>query len=113
MSLNVGTGGSAIWLNNGVKGPPATILGRPVIFTEKAQTIGTAGDIYFADLSFYLIGDRQALTMAASPHANFTTDEMTWRFTQRVDGRPWIQSALTPRNGSNTVSPFVNLATRS
>lgn len=112
MSLNVGTGGSAIWLNNGAAGPPMTILGRPVIMTEKAETLGTAGDIYFTDLSYYLIGDRQAMTMMASPHVRFDTDEMTWRFTQRVDGRPWIQSALTPRNGTSTVSPFVNLATR-
>lgn len=113
MSLNVGTGGSAIWLNNGVAGPPMTILGRPVVVTEKAQTLGTAGDIMFLDFGQYLIGDRQALTMAVSPHVNFTTDEMTWRFVQRVDGRPWVQTALTPRNGSNTLSPFVNLATRS
>jgi len=46
-------------------------------------------------------------------HVRFNTDETDWRFIQRLDGRPWIDSALTPRNGSNTVSPFVNLATRS
>ena len=113
LALNVGTGGSAVWISNIAGGPPATIFGRPVIFTEKAETLGTAGDITFADFSFYLIGDRQAMQMAASPHVNFTTDEMVWRFVQRVDGRPWLMSALTPRNGTNTLSAFVNLATRS
>lgn len=113
MALNVGTGGSAVWISNAQSGPPATIFGRPLILTEKAQTLGTAGDLYFVDLSFYLIGDRQALSVASSPHVRFTTDETVWRFIQRVDGRPWIQSALTPRNGSTTLSPFVNLATRS
>ena len=113
MSLNVGTGGSAVWISNMVGGPPATIFGRPVIFTEKAETLATAGDITFADFGYYLIGDRQAMQIAGSPHVNFTTDEMTWRFVQRVDGRPWVQSALTPRNGTNTMSPFVNVATRS
>ena len=113
MALNVGTGGSAVWLSNAVGGPPATILGRPVVITEKAQTLGTAGDLSLVDFSYYLIGDRQALTVMASPHVNFTTDEMVWRFVQRVDGRPWLQVALTPRNGSNTLSPFVNLVTRS
>lgn len=113
MSLNVGTGGSAIWLNNGVSGPPATILGRPVIVTEKCETLGTAGDIYFADFSYYLIGDRQSFELASSQHVRFNTDETDWRFIERVDGRPWVDSALTPRNGSNTVTPFVNLATRS
>ena len=113
LSLSVGTGGSAVWISNIVGGPPATIFGRPVIFTEKAETLGTAGDIVFADLGFYLIGDRQSLMMASSPHVNFSTDEMVWRFVQRVDGRPWLSAALTPRNGTNTLSPFVNLATRS
>ena len=113
MSLGVGTGGSAVWLSNGVGGPPMTILGRPVVITEKAQTLGTAGDITFVDFSQYLIGDRQALTIQDSDQPNFTTDEHVYRFVSRVDGRPWVVSALTPRNGSNTVSPFVNLATRS
>ena len=113
LSLDVGTGGSAVWVTNIAGGPPATIFGRPVVFTEKSETLGTAGDITFADFGYYLIGDRQAISMAASPHANFTTDEMTWRFVQRVDGRPWLLSALTPRNGTNTMSAFVNLATRS
>jgi HK97 family phage major capsid protein len=62
MALSVGTGGSAIWLNNGVQGPPMTILGRPVIFTEKAPgLLGDLGDISFVDFGFYLIGDRQVM----------------------------------------------------
>ena len=113
LSLSVGTGGSAVWLANAAGGAPATILGRPVVFSEKCQTLGTAGDIYFADFSYYLIGDRMALQMASSPHVRFNNDETVWRFTQRVDGRPWVTSALTPRYGTNTMSPFVALAARS
>ncbi len=113
MSLSVGTGGSAIWLQQGVGSPPTSILGRPVLFTEKAQTLGTAGDIYLADFSQYLIGDRQTITAFASEHRYAETDQTLFRFTERVDGRPWIDSAITPRNGSNTLSPFVNLAVRS
>ncbi len=112
MSLSVGTGGSAIWLNNGVAGPPMTILGRPVMFTEKAETLGTAGDLQFVDMSYYLIGDRQAIQADTSPHYRFQSDVTTLRFIERVDGRPWIQSAITPQSGNNTLSPFVQLATR-
>lgn len=112
MSLSVGTGGSAIWLNNGVSGPPMTILGRPVFFTEKVQSLGTAGDINFVDLSYYLVGDRQAIQADTSPHYRFQNDQTTVRFIERVDGRPWIQSAITPNRGSNTLSPFIQLATR-
>lgn len=113
MALSVGTGGSAIWLNNGAQGPPMTILGRPVIFTEKAQTVGTVGDVNFVDLGYYLIGDRQSMSAETSPHYKFANDQTAFRIIERVDGRPWIQSAITPNKGSNTLSPFVKLATRS
>ena len=113
MSRSVGTGGSAVMMNNMAGAAPASIYGRPLIMTEKCQTLGTAGDIFFVDFGYYIIGDRQTLSMAASPHVRFQNDETVWRFTSRLDGRPWLESALTPRNGSNTLSPFVNLATRS
>lgn len=110
MALSVGTGGSAIWLNNGQEGRPMTILGRPVIFTEKMQTLGTAGDIAFVDMSYYLIGDRMAMEASVSPHYRFANDQTAYRFIERVDGRPWLQSAITPQNGGNTLSPFVQLS---
>lgn len=112
LALNVGTGGSAVWISNIAGGPPGTIFGQPIIKTEKAQTLGTAGDIMCVDMGYYLIGDRQSLQVRPSEHVNFTTDEMVWRFVQRVDGQPWLLSALTPRRGSNSFSPFINLATR-
>jgi HK97 family phage major capsid protein len=114
MALSVGTGGSAIWLNNGVQGPPMTILGRPVIFTEKAPgTLGTQGDVSFVDFSYYLIGDRQVMSASSSPHYKFANDQTAYRIIERVDGRPWLQSAITPQNGGSTLSPFVQVATRS
>jgi len=113
MALSVGTGGSAIWLNNGQEGPPMTILGRPVYFTEKLPTLGTTGDIIFADLSYYLVGDRQVMQAQSSPHYKFANDKTAFRIIERVDGRPWLQSAITPKNNSaSTLSPFVQLQSR-
>jgi HK97 family phage major capsid protein len=115
MSLSVGTGGSAIWLNNGVNGPPATILGRPLILTEKVPTIGGAGsgkDISFIDFGYYLIGDRMQMRAESSPHFHFSTDQTTFRIIERVDGRGWLMSALTPANSTTTLSPFVTLGER-
>ncbi|MFI9235776.1 phage major capsid protein [Streptomyces sp. NPDC053079] len=113
MALSVGTGGSAVWLNNGVEGPPMTILGRPVIFTEKAPgLLGDQGDISFVDFGFYLIGDRQVMSAMSSPHFKFQNDQTAYRIIQRVDGRPWLQSAITPQNNGPTLSPFVQLAAR-
>jgi HK97 family phage major capsid protein len=104
-------GGSAIWLNNGVVGPPVTILGRPVIFSEKVPALGTTGALSFIDFGYYLIGDRQAMQASSSAHVKFASDKTAYKIVERVDGRPWLNSALTPRNGSsNTLSPFVTLA---
>ncbi len=112
LSRAVGTGGNSTWVTNMAGGPPTTIYGRPVIFTEHCQTVGTTGDIYLVDLSYYLIADRQALAVSSSEHVRFAQNETVWRFIQRLDGQPWLNSAITPKNGSNTLSPFVKLDTR-
>lgn len=114
MALSVGTGGSAIWIGDGggEAAPPMRILGRPVIFTEKVPTLGSAGDINLVDFGYYLIGDRQAMQMSTSTEFRFNTDKTAMRLIERVDGQPWIQSAITPRQGSNTLSPFVKIAVR-
>jgi HK97 family phage major capsid protein len=103
---------SPVWLSNLVDGPPMSILGRPVIFTEKADTLGDLGDITFVDLSYYLIGDRQQLSAMRSEHFKFNTDTTAFRFIERVDGRPWLKNAITPAKGTNTLSPFVKLQAR-
>lgn len=113
MALGVGTGGSAIWLTNGAEGPPMTILGRPVLISEKTPgTLGYQGDISFVDPAYYLVGDRMAMSVSVSEHAKFGNDQVAYKIVERVDGRPWINSAITPRNAGPTMSPYVQLATR-
>lgn len=112
MALSVGTGGAPVWLNNGAAGPPLTILGRPAYPDDKMQAVGTRGDIGFYDLSYYMIGDRQAVTVDSSDQRYFENDQTAFRVIERVDGRPWIQSAITPHNSGATLSPFVELDTR-
>ncbi|HTY35431.1 phage major capsid protein [Mycobacterium sp.] len=119
MALSVGTGGGPVWIGNfaggtgGAQTPPATILGRPVLFTEKVPTLGTTGDIMFTDLSYYLVGDRQMMQAMQSEHYKFANDKTAFRITERVDGQPWLHSAITPHSGSsNTLTPVVQLASR-
>lgn len=88
---------------------PTTIYGIPVVVTEKVPAKGSIGDIMLADMRYYLIGDRQRLTIEESMHVKFKYDEKAWRFVQRVDGMPWLDSAITPRAGGSTISPFVIL----
>lgn len=118
MALSVGTGGGPVWIGNyaggqgGMDTPPISILGRPLFFTEKTGPLGTTGDINFVDLSYYLIGDRMEMQVSASEHYRFANDKTSYRVVSRVDGKPWLQSAITPRNGGPTLSPVVQLASR-
>ncbi|MFI0768621.1 phage major capsid protein [Streptomyces melanosporofaciens] len=111
MSLTVGTGGNSMFVVNAAGPAPMTIFGRPLIVTEKGGTLGARGDLAFTDLSYYLVGDRQTMTADSSTDYRFGSDQTTFRIIQRVDGRPWLQSAITPANGStSTLTPFVELA---
>jgi HK97 family phage major capsid protein len=89
--------------------PTWKMLGLPVNITEKLPALGTKGDLMLIDPSLYVIGDRMMLEIAASEHVNFLKNQMTWRFVQRVDGRPWLESAITLQDAATQVSPFVAL----
>ena len=114
MALAVGTGGVPVYMPaGGISGAPyGTLMGRPVLPIEQCDNIGDVGDIILADLSQYIMIDKGGVQQASSIHVNFTTDETAFRFVYRVDGQPWWRSALTPFNGGNTQSPFINLAAR-
>jgi HK97 family phage major capsid protein len=113
MGLSVGTGGGPIFMTNGIQGAPAmTIFGRPVIITEKVAKLGDAADVAFVDFRHYLIGDRMQMRADNSAHYQFGNDITTYRVIERVDGRPSILSAITPRNSGPTLSPYVKLAER-
>lgn len=114
LQLGIGTAGVPVYLPPGGLSdtPFARLKGRPVIPTEYNATLGTVGDIVLADMSQYLLIDK-SVAQASSMHVAFTTDEMAFRATYRVDGQPSWETVLTPFKGSNTLSPFIALATRS
>ena len=89
------------------------IKGAPVFETEYNATVGTVGDIVLADMSAYGYIDGGGVKQDTSMHVAFSTDEMTFRATMRVDGQVLPRSALTPFKGAgNTRSPIITLATR-
>lgn len=97
----------------GLSGAPyATLFGNPIVPIEQCATVGTSGDLIFASMEEYLIVERGGPTMAQSIHVKFLTDEMAFRFTHRVGGQPLWNSVLTPKNGTNTLAPWVVLAAR-
>ncbi len=88
---------------------PMQLLGRPLFITEHAPTLGDADDLMFVDLNFYIVADRQSMSLASSIHAGFQNDLTSFRGVSRLDAQPWILSAITPANGGDALSPFVSL----
>ena len=115
MNMAVGAGGWPVWMPaGGISGLPyQTLMGIPIIYTEKCQTLGTMGDIILVDWSQYAIAEKAGgIQSASSMHVYFTYDEQLFRFVLRYDGQPTWRVPLTPHNGTVT-SPYVVLHTRS
>jgi len=114
MGITIGTGGTPVYMPPGglSQSPYSTLFGRPVIPVEYNATVGTVGDIQFLQMAEYLMIDKGSIKSASSIHVRFVYGETAFRFTYRVDGQPTWNSALTPFKGSNTLSPFVALASR-
>ena len=86
------------------------LMGRPVIETEYNPALGSVGDLLLVSPSAYAAIDKGGAVQAAqSIHVQFVTDETAFRFVYRVDGQPYLNSAITPFQGSNTQSAFVAL----
>jgi len=81
--------------------------GAPIFSEHMPQANGD--DVILGDFGAYLFFDRQGLTIDFSEHAYFGTDQVGWRFKERLDGQPWLKGAVTLADptGSYTVSPFV------
>jgi HK97 family phage major capsid protein len=93
--------------------PYGLLMGRPVIPTQACETLGDKGDIFLADFSQYLSAIKTGGVRAeVSIHLWFDYDVTAYRFIMRVAGQPWWAAAIDPRDGSNTLSPFVTLDER-
>jgi len=75
-------------------GQPPTLLGKPLILTDKLPSVGTKGDIVLGDFSKYYVGDRGPIQVASSIHDRFRYDETTFRLVKRHDGQPAIEDAF-------------------
>jgi len=115
MKLDVGTGGSAVFLPAGgaSERPYATLMGRPIIPIEQAATLGDLGDIVLADMSDYIAITKGGLKTAQSIHVDFDKAKTSFRFIRRVNGAPYTRTPLVSRALSTfTTSPYITLAER-
>lgn len=107
-------GGLPVFVNGNASNTPfGMLLGRPIVPIEQCETVGTTGDIVLADMDYYQTISKGGVKSAVSIHVKFLTAESAFRFILRADGQPKLKSPVTPYKGTNTLSPFVTLATRS
>lgn len=99
----------------GIKDSPfGMILGRPAIITQHAKSFTAQGDVQLHDLSYYrtITKAGAGVETAVSIHLYFDADATAFRTTFRIDGQPSLVSPITPANGTNTLSPFLQLGAR-
>lgn len=105
--------GGPLWLPAGAYGNEnGKLLGRDVIPLEQAAAVGAVGDIAFLDATQYLIVERAGINKQTSMHMYFDTDEVAFKFSWRVGGRPDWMTAITGANSTIARSPYVALAAR-
>lgn len=93
--------------------PYGTLLGRPIIVSQHAETIGSEGDVMLVDLDYYqTITKAGGMQTATSMHLYFDADATAFRTTFRMDGQSKIAAAIDPAKGTTKLSPFVKLGAR-
>lgn len=93
--------------------PYGMLLGRPIMVSQHAKAFSSQGDVILVDLSYYqAITKAQGMNSQTSMHLYFDADAVAFRTTFRMDGQSKIAAAISPANGSTTLSPFVQLAAR-
>jgi HK97 family phage major capsid protein len=100
--------------SSGIQGAPYGMLsGRPIIVSQHCKTFTNAGDIVLVDPQYIRSIQKAAgVETATSMHLYFDADATAFRTTFRVDAQPKIVNPIAPFNGSNNLSPFVQLQTR-
>jgi HK97 family phage major capsid protein len=98
----------------GITGSPyGSLLGRPIMVNQHCKSFASTGDVLLADLSYYqAITKAEGIQTATSMHLYFDADAMAFRTIFRMDGQPKLAAPISPANGSNTMSPFLQLQAR-
>jgi HK97 family phage major capsid protein len=104
-------GGSGVPIVKQSPSGEMSLLGLPLLFTEKLPALGTQGDLVLADLSQYVVGLRADMSIKKSEHLYFDSDQTAYRALLRADGRGAWSKVMAPKNGA-TLSWCVALQAR-
>jgi HK97 family phage major capsid protein len=92
--------------------PFGTILGRPAIISQHANTFSGEGDVVLCDFSYYRAITKGGIDVQVSMHLYFDADATAFRAVFRVDGGPIISAPIPPAKGTTQLSPFLVLQAR-
>lgn len=114
MTLTIGD--KPIWTppNAGFQDAPGGfLLGRPIMFTEHAKTLGDKGDLQLIDpMGYYAPRKQSGIKFDSSIHLYFDYGIQAFRWTFRFGGQPYLSAPVSPKHGTNTKSHFVVLDDR-
>jgi HK97 family phage major capsid protein len=111
LTMNGPSGNPSYLWGNAATGVPNTLLGHPILWTDKLPALGALGDLILADLSYYIVATlEEGTSLESSPHQKFTSNKTVFRIVHRVDGQPWLSKVVTLTDGTTTLSPFVQIA---
>lgn len=109
-------GNQPIWTppNAGIANAPmGMLLGLPILSQQHSKVVGDVGDIGLVNWRYVRsITKAGGIESASSMHLYFDQGVNAFRFIFRVDAKPVLSAAVTPNNGSDSLSPFVFLADR-
>lgn len=109
-------GQRAIWTppNEGLKDAPGGfLLGKPIVLSEQAKTLGDKGDVQLISPDGYFgLQKTGGVRFAESMHLFFDYGIMAFRWTFRMGGQPFLSAPVTPNNGTATRSHFVTVDAR-
>jgi len=91
--------GYYIWQEDAAVGAPPTLLGHPVMYSDRVPTLGNRGDLMLFDPNGYVIKDGSGPFVAFSEHVHFTTNETLIKVFWNVDGQSWTKDPIKTENG--------------
>jgi len=90
--------------------PGGFLLGKPVVLTDHAQTLGTKGDLQLVDLGgYYAAQQASSPQFDTSIHLFFDYNIQAFRWIFRFGGEPMLSAPVTPAKGAATRSHFIAL----
>jgi HK97 family phage major capsid protein len=101
--------GNLIWQPDARVGAPGTLMGIPIIFSERVPALGTSGDLTLVDLSYYGIKDGSPFTVLADPYSEARYNRTVFIVSWSVDGKPLLTTPIKCEDNINR-SAFVVLS---